>query len=163
MVRHIRQQIARLRWQPEHRGRYLELKLNELVSGYNKYARPEQPTPQSERFDQQAEAASNELKRRTTAAFDLADLIIEQMRIIYWRTLWQKNDYVVFMFNQASKERHLAASKEVFDLLVADGENAVKAGDVDELRTIVRRLIGNEIRTEKISGDIAKLASVLRG
>ena len=163
LVRHIRQQIARLRWQPEHRGRYLELKLNELVSGYNKYARPEQPTPQSERFDQQAGAASNELKRQTPAGFDLADLIIEQMRIIYWRTLWQKNDYVVFMFNQASKERHLAASKEVFDLLVADGENAVKAGDVDELRTIVRRLWGNEIKTEKISGDIAKLASVLRG
>jgi hypothetical protein len=58
---------------------------------------------------------------------------------MYWRTIWQKNDYVVFMFNEALKERHLAASKEVFDLLVADGENAVKAGDIDELRTIVRR------------------------
>jgi hypothetical protein len=163
LVRHIRQQIARLRGQPEHRGRYLELKLNDLVAEYNKYARPEQPTPQSERFDQQAGAAANELKRQTPAAFDLADLVIEQMRIINWRTLWQKNDFVIFMFNQASKERHLAASKEVFDLLVADGENAVKAGDVDELRTIVRRLWGNEIRTEKISGDIGKLASVLRG
>jgi hypothetical protein len=141
----------------------LELKLNDLITRYNHHARPETPTPQSERFDQQAAAASNELKRRTPAAFDLADVIIEQMEIIYWRTLWQKTDFVVFMFDQASKERHLAASKEVFDLLVADGENAVKASDVDELRTIVRRLWDNQITTKNISGDIGKLASVLRG
>ena len=162
-VRHIRQQIACLRLQPEHRGRYLELKLNDLVARYNEHARPEKPTPQSERFDQQAAAASNELKRRTPAAFDLADVIIEQMETIYWRTLWQKTEFVVFMFNRASKQRHLAANKQVFDLLVADGENAVKASDVDELRTIVRRLWGNQITTENISGDIGKLASVLRG
>jgi molecular chaperone DnaK len=162
-VRRIRQQIARLRLQPEHRGRYLELKLNDLITRYNDHARPETPTPQSDRFDQQSAAASNEIKRRTPAAFDLADVIIEQMEIIYWRTLWQKTDFVVFMFDQASKERHLAASKEVFDLLVADGENAAKASDVDELRTIVRRLWDNQITTKNISGDIGKLASVLRG
>ena len=162
-VRRIRQQIARLRLQPEHRGRYLELKLNDLIARYNDHARPEKPTPQSERFDQQGAAASNELKRRTPAAFDLADVIIEQMETIYWRTLWQKTDFVVFMFDQASKQRHLAANKEILDLLVADGENAVKASDIDELGTIVRRLWDNQITTKNISGDIAKLASVLRG
>jgi hypothetical protein len=57
----------------------------------------------------------------------------------------------------------LAADKGVFDLLVADGENTVKAGDVDELRMIVIRLWDNQITTENISGDIRKLASVLRG
>jgi molecular chaperone DnaK len=162
-VRRIRQQIARLRLQPEHRGRYLELKLNDLIARFNDHARPEKPTPQSERFDQQAAAASNELKRRTLAAFDLADVIIEQMEIIYWRTLWQKADFVVFRFEQALKQRHLAASKEVFDFLVTDGENAIKANDVDELRTIVRRLWDNQITTRNIAGDTGKLASVLRG
>jgi molecular chaperone DnaK len=162
-VRHIRQQIARVRLQPEHRGRYLELKLNDLVSRYNDHARPKDPTPQSERFDQQAAAASNELKRRTDAAFDLADVIIEQMEGIYWQTLWQKAEFVALMFERATKQRHLAADKSVFDLLVADGENAMKAGDVDELRMIVLRLWDNQITTENISGDIRKLASVLRG
>jgi molecular chaperone DnaK len=162
-VRHIRQQVARLRLQPEHRGRYLELKLNDLISRYNELARPEKPTPQSERFDQQAAAAANELKRQTDAAFDLADVIIDQMDIIYWRTLWQKADFVRFMFDRASKQRYLAANKETFDLLLADGENAVKAGDVDELRIIVLRMWDNQITTENISGDIRKLASVLRG
>ncbi len=149
--------------QPEHRGRYLELKLNDLISRYNELARPEKPTPQSERLDQQAAAAANELKRRTDAAFDLADVIIDQMDTIYWRTLWQKADFVRFMFDRASKQRHLAANKETFDLLLADGENAVKAGDVDELRIIVLRMWDNQITTENISGDIRKLASVLRG
>jgi molecular chaperone DnaK len=162
-VRHIRQQIARLRLQPEHRGRYLELKLTDLISRYNEHARPETPTPQSERFDQQAAAASNELKRRTDAAFDLADVILEQMESIYWRTLWQKAEFVGYMFDRASKQRHLAADKGTFDLLVADGENAVKAEDVDELRMIVIRLWDNQITTENISGDVRKLASVLRG
>ena len=162
-VRHIRQEIARLRLQPEHRGRYLELKLNDLITRYNKLARPETPTPQSERFDQQAASASNELKRQIDAAFDLVEVIIEQMEAIYWRTLWQKADFVIFMFERVSEQRHLAADKGTFDLLVADGENAVKAGDVDELRMIVIRLWDNQITTENISGDIRKLASVLRG
>jgi molecular chaperone DnaK len=143
-VRHIRQQIARVRLQPEHRGRYLELKLNDLISRYNDHARPKDPTPQSERFDQQAAAASNELKRRTDAAFDLADVIIEQMEGIYWRTLWQKAEFVALMFERATKQRHLAADKDVFDLLVADGENAMRAGDVDEIRMIVLRLWDNQ-------------------
>jgi molecular chaperone DnaK len=116
-VRHIRQQIARVRLQPEHQGRYLELKLNELISRYNELARPEAPTPQSERFNQQAAAASNELKRQTDAAFDFADVIIEQMEGIYWRTLWQKAEFVAVMFDRATKQRHLAADKGVFDLL----------------------------------------------
>jgi molecular chaperone DnaK len=161
-VRHIRQQTARLRLQPEHRGWYLEYKLSDLVRRYNDHARPQTTTSQSERFDQQAVAASNELKRRTPAAFDLADVIIEQMEGIYWRSLWQKPDFVSYLFENKKKERHLSANKEVFDLLVADGENAVKANDIDELRTIVRGLWDNQITTAAISGDVSKLASVLR-
>jgi hypothetical protein len=56
-VRHVRQEVARLRFHPDHRGRYLEHKLNDLITRYNDNARPERPTPQSERFDQQALAA----------------------------------------------------------------------------------------------------------
>ena len=51
IVRHTRQEIARLRFHPDHRGRYLEHKLNDLISRYNDHARPEKPAPQSERFD----------------------------------------------------------------------------------------------------------------
>jgi molecular chaperone DnaK len=162
-VRHIRQEIARLRLQPEHRGRYLELKLSDLTGRYNEHARPDKPTLQSERFDQQAAAASNELKRGTDAAFDLAEVILEQMEATYWRTLWQKTDFVAYMFDRVSKQRHLAVDKGTFDLLVADGENAIKAGDTDELRMIIIRLWDNQITTENIIGDIRKLASVLRG
>jgi hypothetical protein len=56
-----------------------------------------------------------------------------------------------------------APSKPGIKHLAADGENATKAGDVDELRTIVLRLWDNQITMENISGDIRKLASVLRG
>jgi molecular chaperone DnaK len=162
-IRHIRQRIARIRLQPEHRGRCLEQKLRELVSRYDAHARPKDPTPQSERFDQQAAAASNELKRQTDAGADIADVIIEQMETIYWRTLWQRPEFVAMMFEKASGQRHLAADKSAFDLLVADGENAIKANDVDELRMIVMRLWDNQIAAESVSGDIRKLASVLRG
>ena len=49
------------------------------------------------------------------------------------------------------------------DLLVGDGENAIKANDVDELRGIVLRLWDNQINTAKTIGDVSRLASVLRG
>ena len=55
------------------------------------------------------------------------------------------------------------SSGDGLDLLIADGENAIKANDVDDLRTIVLRIWDNQIRTAKISGDVSKLASVLRG
>jgi molecular chaperone DnaK len=162
-VRHTRQEIARLKFHPDHRGRFLEHKLNDLITRYNNYARPEKPTPQSERFDQQSLAAMNELRRRTPTAFDLPEIIIEQMEMIYWRTLWEKPDFVLAMFRQASGERHLSKNNETFDLLVGDGENAVKANDVDELRGIVLRLWHNQINTTNAIGDVGRLASVLRG
>jgi hypothetical protein len=162
-VRHTRQEISRLRFHPDHRGRYLEHKLNHLITHYNDHARPEKPTPQSERFDQQSFAAMNELRRRTSTAFDLAEIIIEQMEVIYWRTLWEKPDFVSAMFHRASRERHLSKNNETFDLLVGDGENAIKANDVDELRGVVLRLWDNQINTTNTIGDVGRLASVLRG
>jgi molecular chaperone DnaK len=162
-VRHTRQEIARLRFHPDHRGRYLEHKLNDLIARYNDHARSETPTPQSERFDQQYLAALNELRRRTPTAFDLAEVIIEQMEAIYWRTLWEKPDFVMALFHRAAQERHLSANKEAFDLLIGDGENAIKANDVDELKGIVLRLWDNRINTAKTLGDVSRLASVLRG
>lgn len=153
-VRHTRQEIARLRFHPDHRGRYLEHKLDDLIARYNVHARPENPTPQSERFDQQSLAAMNELRRRTTTAFDLAEIIIEHMDLIYWRRLWEKPDYVIAMFRQASQQRHLSKNNETFDLLVGDGENAIKANDVDDLRGIVLRLWDNQINTVNSIGDV---------
>jgi hypothetical protein len=147
---------------PDHRGRYLEHKLNDLVTCYNDHARPERPTPQSERFDQQALAAMNELRRRTPTAFDLAQIILEQMETIYWRTLWEKPNFVMATFRHTSQQRHLSTNNETFDLLVGDGENAIQANDVDELRSILRRLWDNQINTAKAIGDVSRLASVLR-
>jgi hypothetical protein len=161
-VRHVRQEVARLRFHPDHRGRYLEHKLNDLVTCYNDHARPERPTPQSERFDQQALAAMNELRRRTPTAFDLAQIILEQMETIYWRTLWEKPNFVMATFRHTSQQRHLSTNNETFDLLVGDGENAIQANDVDELRSILRRLWDNQINTAKAIGDVSRLASVLR-
>ena len=41
--------------------------------------------------------------------------------------------------------------------------NAIKANDVDELRSIVLRLWDNQINTARTIGDVSRLASVLRG
>jgi hypothetical protein len=105
----------------------------------------------------------NELRRRTPTAFDLAQTIVEQMETIDWRTLWEKPDFVLVAFRRTAQERHLSTNNEAFDLLVGDGENAIKANDVDELRGIVRRLWDNQINTAKTIGDVSRLASVLRG
>jgi molecular chaperone DnaK len=162
-VRHIRQDVARLKFHPDHRGRYLENKLNDLITRYNDYARPENPTPQSERFDQQVLAATNEMRRRTPTALDLAQTLVEQIERIYWQTLWEKPEYVRAIFSRTAQERHLSTNNEAFDLLVGDGENAIKANDVDELRVIVLRLWDNQINTTKTIGDVSRLASVVRG
>jgi hypothetical protein len=67
------------------------------------------------------------------------------------------------MFRRTSPERHLSTNNEAFDLLIGDGENAIKAKDVDELRGILLRLWDNQINTARTIGDVSRLASVLRG
>jgi hypothetical protein len=67
------------------------------------------------------------------------------------------------MFRRTSPERHLSTNTEAFDLLIGDGENAIKAKDVDELRGILLRLWDNQINTARTIGDVSRLASVLRG
>jgi hypothetical protein len=85
------------------------------------------------------------------------------METIYWRTRWEKPDFVLATFRHTSQQRHLSTNNETFDLLVGDGENAIQANDVDELRGIIRRLWDNQINTSKAIGDVSRLASVLRG
>jgi len=138
-------------------------RLSESSSGDERRSITESVRHTSERFDQQALAAMNELRRRTATAFDLAQIIVEQMETIYWRTLWEKPDFVLAMFRRIPQQRHLSTNNEDFDLLVGDGENAIKANDVDELRGIVLRLWDNQINTAKTIGDVSRLASVLRG
>jgi molecular chaperone DnaK len=163
IVRHIRQEAARLRGKPEHRGRVLEYRLADRVKAYNDLARPAEANDEARRFDQLGEAAGSELKRMTTAAFEMAETIIEQMDAIYWRALWRKSDFVAAMFDRATRERHLAADKEAYDLLVVDGRNALANEDVDELRAILGRIYANQIVSARVSSNIANLASVLRG
>src|SRR6266699_3412252 len=103
------------------------------------------------------------MRSLSLCSFDLAQIIVEQMETIYWRTLWEKPDFVLAVFRRTAQERHLSTNNEAFDLLVGDGENAIKANDVDELRGIVLRLWDNQINTAKTIGDVSRLASVLRG
>ena len=89
-----------------------------------------------------ASSASIEIKRATPEA------------------MWLVPEFVISLFGIASREGHLAIAKDAFDLLVADGENALRAGDIDEHRSIVRRILSNQIASASM-GDIRRLASVL--
>jgi molecular chaperone DnaK len=134
----------------------------DLVRRYDEYARSKGAKAQSEKFDQQSISASNEIKRRSPSALDAAETILDQMEAIYWQTLWQQPEFVAAIFKDETGKRHLAADKAAFDLLVADGENAMKVEDMVELRTVIRRLWDNQIATASVDGDAARLASVLR-
>jgi molecular chaperone DnaK len=162
-VRHIRQETAHLRTRPDNRCRYLQHKLDDLERRFNAEARHEPPTPDTERFDRQFIVASNEIQRRTPASLDIAEVILDEMEGLYWRTLWKNKEFVINVFAQCAKQRYLAADKAAFDLLVSDGENAIRANDIDELRGVIRQIWNSQMVATTAASDTSKLAAVLRG
>jgi molecular chaperone DnaK len=162
-IRRVRQDIARIVANPNHRARVLQMRVADVSRRYSDLTHADAPSADSERFDNLAASAANEIKRQTSAGFDLAESIVDQMEAVFWQSVWKKPQYVVELFRRAARDRHLSADKAAFDLLVGDGENAIETGDIDELRGITVRLWDTMISTDGIGSDTMRLASVLRG
>lgn len=162
-VRHLRQSIARVRSREEFRGRLLEQRLDDLVDRFNRWVKPTAPEAQIKRFQEMAVAAANEIRRRIEAGFDHAEAILDEMSRTYYVLLWKQDDYVVETFRGLAGERYLSPDKQAFDLLMSDGESAIKANDIDELRQIVLRIWATQLQTGRVNSNLSQLASVLRG
>ena len=96
-------------------------------------------------------------------AFDLAQIIVEQMEMIYWRTLWEKSDVVLAVFRRTAQERHLSTNNEAFDLLVGDGSGRkVDKSILDAVLQETHSLEPKISRTDRVKLD-EYLASIAAG
>ena len=71
--------------------------------------------------------------------------------------------YLIYLLKTVNSERHLSVDKALHHSLVSEGEQAVAANDVDELRRILARMFENRF---SVGGDdkvVAAMASLMRG
>lgn len=90
-----------------------------------------------------------------------AGQIFEQMRSLLYRALQEQPEFVVAQFAMIAQERFAALDKALHDRLVAQGEQAARANDIDGVRNVIRLLLNNRVQTSTPSAKVAVLAGLL--
>ena len=161
-ARHIRQRISRLKNLPENRGNVIETALSELIEHYNSVVREFADAASNRRFDELAESCRAELSRKTEKSLDMADVALSEMRSIHGSNIWQNPGFVIYTFKSLTEERYLSSDKAKFDQLVKEGQEALKANDIDRLRKAVAGLFDVRIEVGGVS-TVDRLASIFKG
>jgi molecular chaperone DnaK len=160
-ARHLRQDVARLVDQPEHRAAALTSDLAELRSGFNYRGREIADPRQIKRFDELADSAAREIARGAPG-LDTAQQQLDEMRSLMRRLLWCDPSFLAEVFNAVAGESHLAIDPELHARLVEAGRKALLRGDIEGLRDILFELIGNRM-TLGAGGEAATvLATIMR-
>ena len=94
-----------------------------------------------------------------------AERALKEMEVILYRELWRNPGYLIYLFKTVNSERHLSVDKALYDGLVSEGEQAVAANDVDELRRVLAEdhVVHSHIGDLNLSRGRVPLAVAVRG
>lgn len=84
------------------------------------------------------------------------------MRSLVYRALQEQPEFVIAQLGVIASERFAALDKSLHDRLVTQGEQAATAGDMDEVRKVIRLLLNNRVQTNAPSARAAILAGLVR-
>ena len=159
-ARAIRQKISRLKHAPDNRADVLRRELSETQEAFDRDVREHADATSAELFDRLAGTA-----RQTTRNGDMpgAERALKEMEDILYGELLRNPGYLIYLFKTVSSERHLSVDKALHDRLVSEGEQAVAANDVDELRRVLARMFENSFSIGGGDKVIAAMASLMRG
>jgi molecular chaperone DnaK len=160
-ARRLRQEAYKLIRAPEHRAKFLQGELAELVGQFERFMREHADPAHEKRFDDLAEKASSEIARGDEKSLDTAELQIREMRQIGSRALWQNPAFLIGQFRKISEERFQAIDKALHDQLVRDGEEAITDDDMQSLGQVISQMQENRIN---LGGDDVSvgLASLMK-
>lgn len=161
-VRLIRQKVARICLQPDARQQVLRRRLDDEVRWYDKNVRFGASAEDNERVDALARNARGGIEEGDSRSLDLAERQIEEIDDLYWRAGLPQPAFCAHLWRFVRQNRHLARDRTLFDKIVADGDQALAAGDTADLRNAIFRAWDNQIATTARQ-HIGERASLMRG
>ncbi len=159
-ARAIRQEVSRLKHDPENRAEVLIRDLTETQEAFDRDVREHSDTTSVDSFDRLVGTVQQALKNGDMQ--DAERALLEMVGILY-RELWRSPAYVIYLFKMVSSERYLTVDKALHDTLVSEGREALTANDIDGLRHVLVAMFENRF---SVGGDdkvIAAMASLARG
>jgi molecular chaperone DnaK len=153
--RFIRQEVARIRNNPQNIRSSLRAEIDECVDGFSVYFSKNADPKINSQVHRLAGLARDALAKEGPNSIEDARRSLDEIRTIVFSDLAKQPAFWVSMFEDMAKDRHRAIDKSKHDRLVREGEGYVQAGDIDELRQTTFKLRDNMVRaTDGSSSDI---------
>ena len=159
-ARATRQEVSRLKHDPENRAEVLLRELAETQEAFDRDVREHADTTSAELFDRLVVTVRQAIRNEDVSG---AERALQEIEGILYRELGRNPAYLVHLFKTLSSERYLSVDKELHDKLVSEGQEAVAANDIDGLRHVLAGMFDNRF---SVGGDdkvIAAMASLTRG
>ena len=156
-ARKLRQEIALLKMSPENQERVLEEEVRGAEISFDELREFAHPVD-SERHDRLLVTARRAIREKN---FDTARRTLGEMQAIRMKVLAETPDFLIEIFRVLAAERHLSVDESLHDQHVEAGVEAAKAGDIDQLRFVIGKMMGNRVSTGADAADIVELAHLL--
>jgi molecular chaperone DnaK len=158
-ARAVRQQVSRLRHAPENRAMVLEQDLTQLIDMFDTTLREAVDERIAEIFDRLAGTAQLALRSNR---IDEAERAIHEMHSLAQREMWSLPSFLIYIFKEFGRQRHMAVDKALHQSLVKKGEAAIQGNDIDQLRRVVGQLANNLFSIDTADKKVAALAGLMR-
>ncbi|MBL26338.1 MAG: heat-shock protein Hsp70 [Rhodospirillaceae bacterium] len=160
-ARHVRQATALLAATPNARAKVLRYALAEVRTIFEQVARENADKPTVKRFDSLLKEAQKKLKKETQERLDEVEALHDELESTMLRALWQDAGFVVYLYQDLSKERYLASDKPLFDKLVTEGAEALQRMDIGRLREITETMCRHQFAfgANKIAASLASVSA----
>ncbi len=161
-VRHIRQDISRLRHAAAHQKLVQAQELTRLQAGFNQTVRKQADERLVAEFDRHSMNAQRALARGDERAMREVEQHLDAMHSIYLKHLLQDPRFLTAVFQHRSQRRFLATDPPEFDRLIAQGQKAIEMEDIDTLRNVIFRIDENLMTPVATDADLTDLASLMK-
>lgn len=159
-ARSIRQEISKIKENPENISALLRAEINAVTSYFNAAVRPKCSQAVAEKFDRLSQQA-----REAAAQGKIQDAkrSLSEMRGTTYEELNKQPSFVINSFMALANERHLAIDKVLHDQIVEAGKASAARQDMGGVYDAIKRIIENRVPTDPKLGPTEGLASLMRG
>lgn len=156
-TRFIRQDIARVA--KKHRGSMLQRRLGKMVAVFNRIASPHADASEKPRFENHTLKVQKIIDDGEPQAFDDADLLLSEMRDMFFTIAWRDKNYIYTWYKHLVNEPFLFPNQEEFKALVKEGEDLIAADNLDKMKDLVTRMLAARVAlgASDTAGELANI------
>ncbi|WP_057465067.1 Hsp70 family protein [Pseudovibrio sp. POLY-S9] len=158
-ARKLRQDIALIRLSPQNEARVLDREVDSAEKDFEEL-RDLSSSIDEERHDKLLVTTRRSIRERN---YDVARRSINDMRSIRVKVLSESPDFLIAMFKSLAEEDFLAIDEDLHLNYIAEGLEAAKMGQVDQLRAVIGKMFANRVSTGGSASEIVELAHLLGG